>query len=298
VSHALRFTRPLRRQVAELRARKKFDGVPVEQVRQYWDNRPCNIRHSSRPVGTVEYFTEVEQRKYFVEPHIPGFADFSRWKGLRVLEIGCGIGTDTVNFARAGADVVACDLSTSSIDLARRRAELFGVADRIRFVATDAETMTQVPASPPFDLVYSFGVVHHTPHPRRVLAEARKRQAPGGQLKLMVYNRCSWKVIGLALRLGWRYPFDLRRAVADHSEAQEGCPVTFVYTRREVTRLLESVGYRVDKVRVDHIFPYRVRDYVEHRYVRRFPFNVLPRPLTRALERSLGWHMLIDATSV
>src|SRR4051812_9091376 len=68
----------------------QFEQVPVEQVRDYWNRRPCNIRHSPKPVGTREYFDEVEARKYFVEPHIPGFAEFSRWAGKEVLEIGCG----------------------------------------------------------------------------------------------------------------------------------------------------------------------------------------------------------------
>ena len=53
----------------------------VADVRRFWDRRPCNIRHSPKPVGSKEYFDEVEARKYFVEPHIPGFAEFERWRG-------------------------------------------------------------------------------------------------------------------------------------------------------------------------------------------------------------------------
>ncbi len=98
-----------------------FSQITVEQVRNYWDQRPCNIRHSPKPVGTREYFDEVEARKYFVEPHIRRFAEFERWRGKKVLEIGCGIGTDTVNFARQGAFVTAVDLSPQSLELARRR---------------------------------------------------------------------------------------------------------------------------------------------------------------------------------
>lgn len=104
-----------------------FMPASIEDIRVYWDRRPCNIRHSPLPVGTAGYFDEVERRKYLVEPHILGFADFPRWNGKRVLEIGCGIGTDTVNFARAGADYTGLDLSEVSLELARARFQVFGL---------------------------------------------------------------------------------------------------------------------------------------------------------------------------
>ena len=93
-------------------------------------------------MGSKEYFDEVEARKYLVEPHIPGFAEFERWKGKRVLEVGCGIGTDSINFARAGAQLTAVDLSSESLKIARQRAEVMGVADRIEFVQANAEELT------------------------------------------------------------------------------------------------------------------------------------------------------------
>ena len=81
-----------------------FNQISLVAVKEYWNRRPCNIRHSTQPVGTREYFDEVEARKHFVEPHIPDFAEFERWRGKKVLEIGCGLGTATINFARAGAE--------------------------------------------------------------------------------------------------------------------------------------------------------------------------------------------------
>lgn len=274
-----------------------FESTPVDTVREYWDRRPCNIRHSPLPVGTREYFDQVEERKYLVEPHIPAFADFDRWAGKRVLEIGCGIGTDTMNFARAGAAVTAIDLSGESIKVACQRAEIYGLSDKIRFVNTDAESMDGIAEKPTFDLVYSFGVIHHTPHPGRVLEQARRRMAPGGVLKLMVYNRHSWKVAGIVLGYGKGQFWAADRLIAERSEAQTGCPVTFSYTRKSVRQLVEPAGFRLTDVRIDHIFPYRVKDYVEYRYVKKFPFNVLPVAVTRVLEQRLGWHLMVTATA-
>ena len=274
-----------------------FDEVPIDRVRHYWDNRPCNIRHSPLPVGSREYFDEVEARKYFVEPHIPGFAEFARWKGKRVLEIGCGIGTDTVNFARAGAEVVACDLSAESIKIARQRAEVFGLSELITFVNTNAEQREEVPADRPFDLVYSFGVIHHTPKPELVLESARRRMSAGGKLKVRVYNRHSWKVAGIVIGHGRGRFWRADELIAEQSEAQTGCPVTFTHTKGTVRNLIEPPGFKVDDIRTDHIFPYRVKDYVEYRYEKRFQFRVMPAPMMRKLERSVGWHLLVDATA-
>jgi 2-polyprenyl-3-methyl-5-hydroxy-6-metoxy-1,4-benzoquinol methylase len=272
-----------------------FEHVPIEQVADFWNRRPCNIRHSQRPLGTREYFDEVDARRYLVEPHILRFAEFERWRGKHVLEIGCGIGTDTARFARAGAQVTAVDLSTRSIEIARQRMELYGVADRVRFCAGSAEDLARVVPQETFDLIYSFGVIHHTPHPERVLDQIRQYAGPGTTVKIMVYHRHSWKVFWILATYGRGQVWRLEELVAKYSEAQTGCPVTFTYTRNEARALLTEHGFRTREMWVDHIFPYRIPDYTQYRYVRNWYFRWMPPPLFRALERRLGWHLCITA---
>jgi SAM-dependent methyltransferase len=276
---------------------EEFNQVSIEQVRNFWDGRPCNIRHSRRVLGTREYFDEVEARKYFVEPHIQRFAQFDRWRDKEVLEIGCGIGTDTINFARYGAMVTALDLSAKSLAIARQRADLYHLQDRIRFIQGDAENLPKFVSAKQYDLIYSFGVIHHTPHPERVIEQLRGYLKPGGTVKFMVYHRHSWKVLWILLTYGKGRFWSLSELVTRYSEAQEGCPVTLTFTKKELTKFLSRYGFHVDEIWVDHIFPYRIPDYLEYRYVRVWYFRWLPSELFRWLESRMGWHLCVTAVA-
>ena len=185
-----------------------FQVVDIEKVQAFWDQQPCNVRHSLKRVGTREYFDEVEARKYFVEPHIPHFAQFDRWSNKKVLEIGCGIGTDTINFARSGAWITAVELSKNSQEIAKKRAEVYKLQDRIRFYVGNSEELSTFVPVEPYDLIYSFGVIHHTPHPQKVIEQMRYYTRIGSTVKIMVYHRHSWKVLWILLTYGkgkfWR----------------------------------------------------------------------------------------------
>ena len=244
-------------------------------------------------MGTRAYFDEVEARKYCVEPHIPVFAEFERWQGKKVLEIGCGIGTDTISFARAGAQVTAVDLSEESLAVARERAAVFGLEDRITFYQADAERLSQSVPVETYDLVYSFGVIHHTPHPPKAIEEIRQYMGPQSTFKMMVYHRYSWKVLWILAKFGKGAFWKLDELVARHSEAQTGCPVTYSYSRRTVRDLLE--GFAVQRTVVDHIFPYRIPEYRRHEYRKVGWFRWMPHFLFRALERCCGWHLCVTA---
>ncbi len=252
----------------------------IDAVRAFWDARPCNLRHGTAPVGTKEYFDQVEARRYFVEPHIPAFADFERWRGKKVLEIGCGIGTDAINFARAGADVTVVELSKESLDLCRRRFRLFGL-DANFYLGNVEELTTFVPVET-YDLVYSFGVLHHTPDPERALAEIVPYMAADSELRAMFYAARSTKAF--AIRLGLAQP-----------EAQAGCPIATGHTARSIRGMMEPLGYDVESISKRHIFPYDIPRYVKHKYVERWQWRWMPWPLFRLAERLLGWHLLVIA---
>src|SRR5262245_33625187 len=252
------------------------NGVSIDAVKSYWDARPCNIRHSASPVGSRRYFDEVERRKYFVEPHIPAFADFARWAGKRVLEIGCGIGTDAVGFARAGADYTGVELSEASLALTRQRLDVYGL--RGALYRGNAEELSAFLPVERFDLIYSFGVVHHTPHPERVVQQVTAYMGPHSELRLMMYAKNSWKDIMIEAGL-------------EQPEAEAGCPIARTYTQEELRHLLD--GFTILEMRQAHIFPYVVEKYVKYEYEVSPWFRAMPDGMFRALERRLGWHTLI-----
>jgi ubiquinone/menaquinone biosynthesis C-methylase UbiE len=252
----------------------------IQQVRSYWNARPCNIRHSVQPVGTREYFDEVEKRKYFVEPHIPGFAQFERWNGKKVLEVGCGIGTDTMNFAREGAFVTAVDLSDESLKIAKQRARVFGLEERISFYQANAEELSSVVPVEPYNLVYSFGVIHHTPKPSNVISQIKRYMTVPSELRMMLYAKNSWKNIMIEAGL-------------DQPEAQNGCPIASTYTVDDVRKLLD--GFIVSEIKQDHIFPFVAEKYIRYEYEIAPWFSCMPRAMFSALEQALGWHLLITA---
>ncbi len=249
---------------------------PLDSVRDYWNRRPCNIRHSTSTPGTKQYFDEVEERKYLVEPHIPAFADFPKWKGKKVLEIGCGIGTDATNFARAGADYTGVELSAASLELAKKRFDVFGLEGR--FYQANAEELTSIVPVEAYDLVYSFGVIHHTPDPGRAVRCIREYMDRHSEFRLMLYAKNSWKDIMI-------------EAGFDQPEAQSGCPIANTYTHEDVRLLLE--GFRILSIEQDHIFPYVIQKYVKHEYEIEPWFKAMPGEMFRALEKRLGWHTLI-----
>ena len=159
-----------------------------ERVGAFWQANPCGVKFADAAPGTRHFYELVEAHRYTKEWHIPIAADFAGARGLKVLEIGCGLGTDGAQFAEAGADYTGVDLTEAAVELARRRFQLFGLAGK--FQTADAENLEFPDES--FDLVYSHGVLHHTPEIGKAIQEIHRVLRSGGRAVVMLYHRGSY----------------------------------------------------------------------------------------------------------
>ena len=207
-----------------------------EQVRGFWSRTPCGSWDATAPEGTAEYYAQIETRRYELEPFIGRFAQFRTTSGQSVLEIGVGLGTDHVQFARAGARVHGIDLTERGVELVRRRLELERLSSELQ--VADAEQLPFATGS--FDYVYSWGVLHHTPDTARAVAEAIRVIKPGGRLCMMMYSRHAWVSYGLWLRHG---PLSRRplRSISDVLYHHMESLGTKGFTKREVRRMFAGV---------------------------------------------------------
>lgn len=255
------------------------------QVRDFWNSDPCGTRY----LDGQEDFEAHARARYALEPYIFEFADFSAAQGKRVLEIGVGMGADYLQWLKAGAIATGVDLSSASIERARRRCQLSGYIPDLR--VADAENLPFAENS--FDLVYSYGVMHHSPETPRCLREARRVLRPGGAAKIMVYHHPSLTGAMLWLRYGALREKSLRQSVYDHLES----PGTKTYTRQEARGLM--AGFRDIEIRL----VFSPGDLLLHQPSSKFrsplyriAWKIYPRWLMRRVARNWGLFLLITGT--
>ena len=287
-----------------------------ERVRAFWQANPCGVKFADAPPGTRRFYELVEAHRYTKEWHIPIAANFSGASGLKVLEIGCGLGTDGAQFAEAGADYTGVDLTEAAVELARKRFELFEVKGK--FQTADAENLDFADNS--FDLVYSHGVLHHTPDTQKAIHEVHRVLRPSGRAMVMLYHRDSYNYrvnISLLRRAGahllnsetgvklvhWMTgePVESLRQHASLLKTEKksylspeeflnqntdgaGNPLARVYSRREARKLFKNFS----EVTLKTFF-------LNKRWL---PLvgAVLPRALESRLASRWGWHLWIYAT--
>jgi SAM-dependent methyltransferase len=247
----------------------------TEAIRSYWNERIHDLEMTKHPVGSREFFADLHDYRFDKLHYLPRLVDFEHgFRDKTVLEIGCGIGTDLVRFARGGARVTGLDLASTAIELARKNFEYNGVLDRADLRVGDGEHVPFPEAS--FDVVYGHGVLQYAANPAAIVAEAHRVLKPGGQGIFMVYNRISWlnalsKVMKVAL---------------EHEDA----PVLVKYSIPEFRRLLSPFA-QVDIV--PERFPVKSR---LHGGWKGTAFNVgfvgAFNALPRSWVRPLGWHLM------
>jgi len=207
-----------------------------EDVREFWNADPCGSRYLE---GKLDFDAHARAR-YRLEPHIFDFANFQSARGLRVLEIGVGMGADYLEWLKAGAQPTGIDLSMASVEKARQRCQMAGYQADLR--VADAEQLPFPDNS--FDVVYSYGVMHHSPNTPQCVREALRVLKPGGQARIMVYHHPSLTGAMLWLRYGITRRKSLRQTVFDHLES----PGTKTYTHEEAQQLM--AGFREVRMRL------------------------------------------------
>jgi SAM-dependent methyltransferase len=278
----------------------------LKDVKKFWNDRPCNIRHSEKEIGTKEYFSEVSDKKFKAEPHILPFMEVSKWQGKTVLDAGCGIGSMSREFVRYGANVTAVDISEESVALTVKMAGVFGITDSLSAHTANLETIADdnPDFKDSFDLVWSFGVVHHTPNPERAIEQLYRVCKPGGTIKLMLYSLVSWKALNAIHEEARDRPArsegswnmkDLRETIRINAEAQVGCPVAYVYSFDDVKKLLEPRGFKIIQLEKDHIFTWDVEEYKKGNWVKSKEWEGVSDEDISTYSKELGWHTLITA---
>ena len=287
-----------------------------DRVRAFWQANPCGVKFADAAPGTRRFYELVEAHRYAKEWHIPAAADFAAARGLQVLEIGCGLGTDGAEFAKAGADYTGVDLTEAAVDLARKRFELSDLSGK--FQTADAEKLDFADES--FDIVYSHGVLHHTPDTAQAISEIHRVLRPGGRAIVMLYHRNSYNYrvnISVLRRAGaqllrWDSGVGLVHKLTgepidklhEHARLLKTQKKRYLGDEEFLSQNTDGVGNPLARVYSRHEAAELFRDFSKvtlktYFFNKRWlPVlgNLLPRSLESQLAARWGWHLWIYAT--
>lgn len=264
------------------------------EVARQWDGDPCGAVTAApvEPESAAWYASVRDYRYRLYAPWMRQALNFGRSRDKDVLEIGVGLGSDHLLLAESGARMTALDLSREHLRHTSKHLEYCGLSTKATL--GDAERMPFPDGS--FDLVYSFGVLHHTPGTRQAISEVHRVLRPGGTALIALYHRHSFffwlSTIGVSgilklglIRKGWRR---LLSEIEYRSSENTAVPLVKVYSRRQVRRLFRDFG--------------QVAIVAHHVEGGHFPLigQVLARRLSRDwFERYLGfggWYLVVEAS--
>ena len=270
-----------------------------DAVRKFWGTRPCGVAHSQRPMDSHAFFEETENHRFQVHtdwkrPFLKDAIGFSQHTGKRVLEVGCGIGTDALQWSRAGNEVVGVDYNLPSCEITHAR--FHDAAAEGTFINADAENLPFSDGS--FDLIYSFGVLHHTPGTEKAIREVYRCLRPGGQAIIMLYYKWSAMVFGTILlgngiRQGglWKTKsvgeLISRYTEWDSQTETNICPLTKVYSKREARKMFAQ--FHDIRMELHYLWP-------GHFGPLRRLLMFVPETGKRQLHKLFGWNLIIKAS--
>lgn len=259
------------------------------RAREQWGQDPCGAEYvREHELGTREFFERVERHRYSeYAPWMPRLMEFEKFRGARLLEIGCGMGTDLLQFSRGGARCVGIDLTPRSIEITQHRFKLYGAEGA--FMISDGENLPF--RSESFDVVYSNGVLHHTPDTEGAIREVHRVLRPGGVAKVMLYHRNSLNYwLEIVLRRGVLGGQFLRGRSAEEimSEVIEfsdhgATPLVKVYSRKQARALFSL--FKDVVVEVEQLTRAELR----------FLSPLVSDSMLDKLRRRIGWNVIITA---
>lgn len=253
------------------------DKAGTGKIKAFWEQGP--------PMGFIgESYSYEEKRefRYSLQDYMHEVFHFENFAGKKVLEIGCGAGIDSAEFARNGAIVTSTDFAERSVQATK---ELLKEASLpVNVVQADATNLQFKDES--FDCVYSFGVLHHIPNIEKALSEIKRVLKPGGQVMVMLYNRDSllygYSIVYLrGIKEKYLEKLTMDELIARFSERKEDNPYTKVYSKAEARELF-SKYFRSCTVEVR----YNVIDLPEQRKVK----------VDVPDKYELGWHLIVKGT--
>jgi len=237
----------------------KKQYVKKSRIKAYWETRAPQTWYSDKKPGSLEWFNEIEYKRFSVYyEYLPKVAEFEYHYGEDVLEIGVGVGTDLVQYAMHGSVVSGIDLTENAIDVTKRNFELKGLKYK-QLKTADAENLPFKDNS--FDLVYSFGVLHHTPDTESAVKEIHRVLKEEGKTIVMLYSRGGkhyFKRIFIhGILMGKIFKYGPSRLINQQTEVHGNSALTYVFKKKEIKRLFRMFGeVEITKHRMGEYFDY------------------------------------------
>lgn len=269
--------------------------VMLEEVKEYWSGKNIPQQwYSDKEHFTIQWFNEISNKRYNVYyEYLKEEAEFEFHANEEVLEVGCGLGTDLIEYAKNGAKVSGIDLGEDQINLVKLNFELRQLPYKTIRVG-NAEDLPFENES--FDLVFCFGVLHHTPNTQKAIDEIYRVLKPDGQAIIMLYAR-GWKhyikrcfIHGILFGKWFKHGFSWQKVYNEMSEVHGNSPKTAIYKKRHIKQMFQDFKQlTLKKRRLGEFFEYPpYRTLVFPRFVKTFLHGI-------GTESLIGENWLIKA---